>query len=543
MTRILALLALFGFLAAPAPTRAADATATGPTFMLRLQSVNQFLDNGEYIAGLVGQEEMAKQLLGFARALGGEKKILEGVDMSKPFVVYANLAPEITNSEFVAMFPIGDKDAFLGLLKGRLSLDVRDEKNGLYSVESPNNAGTIYFRFANDYVYGTYLNKDNIAVAKLPKPADVIGKDIGVLSLSFRVDRLPDEMKKFALGTIETGLAKGKEEKIPNETPAIRNLSNQAIDSLSAGMKAILDDGEEVTLKIDIDPKKDELALEIGMTAKKGSSLAKDMLGWKTRKSVAFGSLISKDNAVIIAGNLTLPESIKKLLGPAIDDLVKLGLKEAPADAIGVLEPLIKGVVPTLKAGDFDGGTALLGPNADNKYTGLTVGKVANGKELEKSIKEAVAKLPAEYKSVFELDAETIDGVKYHKIKIKEHLDEKTTKVFGDNDLWLAFRDDAVFAAVGPQAKDAIKSALTASPASGSLFKMEFSIARLIPLSEVQDEKASKRAAKQVFGKDLTGDTFTLALDGGDSLKLRASLKGKVIKFGYLMSEKNKEDK
>ena len=51
--------------------------------------------------------------------------------------------------------------------------------------------GTIYFRFANGYVYGTYLSKENITVAKLAKPADVVGKGESVLELSFRIDRLP----------------------------------------------------------------------------------------------------------------------------------------------------------------------------------------------------------------------------------------------------------------------------------------------------------------------------------------------------------------
>jgi len=540
MTRLLALLALFGFLAAPSAVRAADAKAAGPTFMLRVQSINDMLDNGEYIAGLVGQEDAAKQLLGFARALGGDKKVLEGVDMSKPFAVYAYLADEITKSEAVAMLPIGDKDAFMGLLKGRLGLEVTDEKGGLYSVESPNNSGTIFFRFENGYVYGTYLNKDNVAVAKLPKPADVIGKDYGVLSLSFRVDRLPDEMKKFAMGAVETALAEAKNQPVPNETPAIKAIKEKSIDSLAAAVKSVLYDGEEVTLKIDVNPKKDELALEMAMTAKKGSTLAKEMQDIKARKSVAFGALSTKDTAFLMGGNMALPASIKTLLGPAIDDLVKLGLKEVPADAIGVVEPVLKGILPTLKAGDLDGGFALIGPTTDGKYTGLSVGKVANGKDFEKSIKEAVGKLPAEYKDLFKLDAETVDGVTYHMIKVQDKLDEKTRKTFGDSDVWLAFRDDAAMAAFGPQAKDVLKAALKSSPKADSVMKMELSVARLIPAAEVANEKTAKQAAKKVFGNDLTGDTFTLSFDAGDSIRMRAALKGKVIKFGMLMSEMGK---
>ena len=47
-------------------------------------------------------------------------KGIEGVDINKPFVLYADLAAEIINSKAVLMVPIADKDSFLGLLKNRL---------------------------------------------------------------------------------------------------------------------------------------------------------------------------------------------------------------------------------------------------------------------------------------------------------------------------------------------------------------------------------------------------------------------------------------
>ena len=74
MSRFLALGTLLALLAAPAVAPAAD-KADGPAFMLRIQSVDKLLDNAEYIAALAGQEETAKQFLGFIKALAGEKGI------------------------------------------------------------------------------------------------------------------------------------------------------------------------------------------------------------------------------------------------------------------------------------------------------------------------------------------------------------------------------------------------------------------------------------------------------------------------------------
>ena len=61
-------------------------------------------------------------------------------------------------------------------------------------------------------------------------------------------DRIPDEMKKFALGAIEDGLAKGKENPLPNETPKIKTTKNQFIDSIADGVKEVLFEGEAITL-------------------------------------------------------------------------------------------------------------------------------------------------------------------------------------------------------------------------------------------------------------------------------------------------------
>jgi hypothetical protein len=539
MFRILTALGLLSFLTFPILTQAADkpATSDGPAIMVRLQSIDQLLANADYISGLVGGEDSIKNMLGFVRALAGEKGIY-GVDVKKPFVLYANLAQEIVNSEAVLMAPIIDKDSLMNLLQKQLGLTVTDEKDGLYSVESPNNMGTIYFRFANNYVYGTYLNKENIAVAKLPRPADVVGKGDAVLSVALRVDRLPAEMRKFALASVEEQLVKGKDEPLPPEiqSPAVKELRDKFIDSVTAGVKSALFDGQEVNLKIDVDSKKDELALEIEMTAVKGSDLAKEIAALKTKKSLGLGGVSARDAAALIAVNSSLPESLKKVLGPAIDDVVKAGMQQIPGDALPIVEPVIKAALPTLKAGDFDAGFAILGPDAQNLYTIVLAGKVEAGKSLEKAIKEAIGKSPPEVRDLIGVDADTIGDTKLHQIKVKDKLDDKARKVVGESDGWLALRDDLAVVAMGPKAKDAIKQALSSQAVSGPVMKMELFVSRLLPLAELTDEKAAKTAAQKAF-KTPNSDTFVLTVEGGESLRVRGAMKGQIITFGVLMDK------
>ena len=194
-------------------------------------------------------------------------------------------------------------------------------------------------------------------------------------------------MKKFALGSAENFLAQAKEHALDIETPAIKLLKNQAIDCLSASVKEILYDGEAVRLKIEVDRKKDELSLELQITAKKGTGLARDIADLKSKKSVAFGTAGDRNTAMLIAVNASLPPSIKKSLGPAIDDVVKLAMEKAPIDegAKGIIAPLLQAALPTLKSGDLDVGTVLVGPTAENKYTSVSIAKLVDGKSLEKS--------------------------------------------------------------------------------------------------------------------------------------------------------------
>jgi len=537
MFRLFALGALLSFLTMPGISKAAP--SDGPTIMLRVQSVDKLLDNAEYLAILVGQEEAAKQFLGFIKALANEKGI-EGVDNKRAFVAYANLKEDVTKSDVVLMLPIADQESFLGLLKTRLGLEVKDEKNGLYSTEAPNNMGTVYLRFANKYVYGTLANKDNVDEKKLPKPEDVTGKGDAVIALGVRLDRIPPEMKKFALGFLEDKLAEARDAPIPDETPAIKKVKITAVESFANGLKGLLEDGEEITLQIDIDKSKDEIGLQVGLTGKKGSTLAKEIADFKLKKSVSLGALPKGNAAVIGAINLALPDSIKKVIAPAIDELADKGLMMAPNDARDLITPIIKAALPTFKAGEIDLAGVLLGPDAENHFTLVTSGKVVGGKDLEKAIKDAVAKAPAEVKDVIEIDADTVGDFKLHRLKVSDKLDEKALAVVGKSDVWLTFRDDSLMMAFGPKAKESLKEAVKAPAVGGPVALLDISVARIATLVEKGDLQGADKIAKDVFGKDLRGDTITVTVEGGESFHFRLAAKGKTLKFFALIDKLKK---
>ena len=94
--------------AALSPGRAAAQKMTEPTVEVRLRSVNDLLERGEYVAGLVGREEPVKQVRELIKQLSTEGKGVEGIDPKRPFGAYAVLTPDVQDSPVVLMVPLAD---------------------------------------------------------------------------------------------------------------------------------------------------------------------------------------------------------------------------------------------------------------------------------------------------------------------------------------------------------------------------------------------------------------------------------------------------
>lgn len=534
------------FLPFASPVRADDKKSEGPSVLIRLQSVNDLLKSVEFFTKLVPEEdaEPVKQGLGLIKSLIDEKKGIEGIDVNLPIGIYATLTPEVTSSPVVALIPIADEAAILAALKDRAMVEVKKGKDGVYETTPPNSPMTIYFRFANKYAYVTANDPENISLKGLPKPADVLGgKASDLLSATIRIDRLPDQMKKLAIGAIETQLAAGKDQPIPNETPAMKAFKEKMIDEMTTTMKSVLTDGEQVSLRLNVDQQSGETGIEFEIGGVKGSKLAKDFASIKENKSVAGGALQSSDTCMTMNLSLALAANLKKLLPATIDDLLNEAKKQAPGEVQEKLKPLVDALLPTLKAGELDAGMAMVGPNKDGKLTALVAAKIVDGKKIEAAVKAVAKDIPPDFANLLALDAEDLPGgYKLHTIKVGDFVPEDAQKAFGKSDVHLTFRDDLALIAFGPDAKEVLKKALASKPADVGVFKMEMALAKLVPvLAESAKEAAeAKKAAKRIFGDSTKSDTFKITVDGGETMKIKIAIQGKALQFLGAVGEMNK---
>jgi len=526
-----------------APKKDAPAAkATGPAVLIRVQSINDLLKTADYLRTLAPEEfaEQIKQGIDAIKAFIDDKKGLEGIDVTKPIGAYITFKEDFGETPpVVVLIPVADKDTVMKAIEDRLGLTVEKEKDGVFKTQADQIPFPIYFRFANDYAYVTINDSANIDAKSLPKPADIlVGKPEHIISASVRIDRLPDALKKMAIAAIENQLAAAKEQPIPNAPKSLLDFRDKAVDELVLNLKHILEGGEEASLRLNVDPKKDEVAIEIEMKGTKSSQLAKDIKSIQQNKSVVGGALAFPDTALSLNVSVSLAKSLKAMLPKVVDDALEELKKQdlIPGDILNKAEPLIKALLPTVKAGDLDLGVSMIGPDKNDKFTLLAGVKVVEGKKIEEAVKETVKKeLPPEISALFVLDAEKLsNGSMMHTVKLSDFIDEKTEKVIGKNDLHIVFRDDLMLVAIGPNAKEVLTKAVASKPADVGVMQLKVSLARIVPLmgDNAGELSRAKKVAEKVFGKGGSkADEIRFSVDGGDSLKIKLMAKGKAIQF------------
>lgn len=534
-------LAFLCLVALPAPARPAPdpGTATKPGLVLRVQPIDELLANARYLAGLVGQEEQARQFEGLIKSMAGPQG-LDGLDTKRPLAFYGNVGPNGFDSTAVLMIPVADEKALLGLLE-RLEVKAEKGKDDLYSLKNENLPVPIYLRFAHKYAYVTFQDDTAIAKDKLIPPQQILpaGQDTAVVSLTTSLGAIPDNLKQMAIQQLEDQLAEEKKKKDPNETELEHKFKVQLLDTIGAQLTSVIRDGEDVNLSFNVDRKAGDLSLDVSMSAKPGSKLARTIAELGQGKSVVAG-LIGADSTMNLVFHLALGDDLRKAMAPVIDEAIKKAVEEEKDPAKRALTAkLLKVIEPTLKAAEFDAAMDVRGPSANDLYTVVAGLKLKDGETVERALRDALKDLPPAERAKVKFDVDQAGKVKIHRLDVQKDLDEEFRKSFGDNPVYVAFRSDAAFVAAGEKGLMAIKDAINAPPKAAVAARVEISMARLAQ-AMASTQKGALKAAQEAFGKDGQADKFRATVEGGQVLRVRAQVKAPVIKFLAKVAELDK---
>lgn len=530
--RRICLLVVGALLLATPAIRAGGKQADAPSVVVRVSSINALLKNLTLVVKLVGQEDAAQQIEGLIKSKIG-KQGLEGVDPARPIGAYVRFGKAIDEINGALLIPISDEKTFLTLLDN-LGVNYAKDKDGIYTYKTNKNVD-VYFRFANRYLYVTSLKTESIQTKNLLDPTAALAvKTNAAIAVVARVDQIPNDAKLVALAQLSEAILAAEKKGTPGETKIQEAFRVALLRDVQKFASGVIREGAEIRFDLDVNEKTKELAVNFAVTAKPGSDLARSFQTIGDLKSPLPG-ILKKDLAFQGAFHLALPEDLNQAFGKVIDEVTQKSL-------IGIQDPrkkkqaetLFKAMLPTAKSGDFQVVAAILGPK-DDRYTFLSALKLKDGAQLGQTvhdlIKEALNDIPPAERSKIQLNFDSAGAVKIHKFQLPKEATANGVleQLAGDNHLYLAFRDDAVFVALGKDALASMKSGLaqTAGIASTPLV-FDFDVARMAKVMAKTQEQ--RDFAAKLFPVGETGRVrFTVS--GGQSLTARLQMQLNVLEY------------
>ena len=509
----------------------ASAKPPEPVVELRARSLDDFLGLADYFAGIAGKPEAGQQIVTLADAFTKEKAGLEGLDRTRPIGAYV-IATDANLPALAVMLPVKDRAAFLGLLKGRLSLPVEEAAGGAYAVTVPNVPVPIYLAFHADYAYLAPLSADWVAEGNRVEPKAFFATKLApatVAGLVVHLDRIGADAKRAVVAQAELKVADdAKQGANPDESKAHAALRLFAEARLVSAFAAVINQGQSIRLDLGVDPASDTLALTGAVVPLPDSPMAAylQMLGGRKGHAVEPGP----NDAAFARLNFALPQSARADWAKAIDELrdeAVIAAKAADKPATMLFADAIR---PTLASGVVDAAVALGGPDA-RRLAGV-VGLVEGGRVEETA--RALAPFIPEADAKLKVDAAKAGNARLHELTLAQ-----PRPLYGSKGtFWLGTAADRLAFSSGKSA-DAAAIAGRPTTAGPILEAWVFASAYLA----LDEDKASKAAAERVFaGKPAAGrDAVTVLVTGGESLGVSLKVKGKALAFAVAYSEESKK--
>jgi hypothetical protein len=297
------------------------------------------------------------------------------------------------------------------------------------------------------------------------------------------------------------------------------------------GMKATINEGADLTIELDLDEPRGELALEVSISGRPGTNMEKALGAFGKRLSL-FGA-ISPAPLASIAMNMPSPKEFQAVMAKSIDDAREQAIaaagqpkqQELAAKVIDVMKPLFTG-------DDFDMRADLVGPlktlAGEDRYVLLVAMKAPNGKDISSFFRDTLANLPREEGVELHFDlAKSDDGTPVHKIvlPVPNDLDGR---LFGPFAIFVAFRDDSLLFAYGDQGQAVLLDALAASAKGGARVSAPLSAVvqakTLVELAAIINDDVAAKIGDALKDAPNGPETVRLSITAPDGvLRLRAS--------------------
>jgi len=446
--------------------------AQGPTpiAVISISGYDELRGDLEMIGKLGGTPELAKMVEGLI-AMGTGGRGLAGLDKAKPLgaVVY------IDGDDFpvIGFIPVTNLKSLLQALSAPLG-EAKDAGDGVYEIRAGENP--LYVKEKGGWAF---IAPEKELLDKAPAdPMKLLAGQEKKYDLAARISMkdLPEHVRTMAAGLIQMG-AQQAMEKQPGETDEQHAMRVKlARRSLDQAVKEI-NDLDTVVLGLNIDQNTKTAYVDLVVTAKEGTEMAKEAALAAKAESDMLGFVLP-DAAFTLRATGPIAESdrtsTKDLLNQAkqnlLEQLEDQGLSdEQMKKAKGLLEELFTLLEESMEAKKMDmGASVVLKSDALSLVVG---GSVPDGAKIEAWVKKLVKAVQEEEPAVenhVKLNAETHEGVNLHVASAPLPTDtpdaEKLSKMLGpDVDIVLGTAPKAIYLAIGRDAEKLLKKAISES--------------------------------------------------------------------------------
>lgn len=460
-TLMLALAALAPLFAAASSALAQDLK---PVAVVSIASVEETLADVGYITSIAGMEDAGKTARLFGSALTA------GMDKKRPAGLY--VVPKDGDFHAIAFIPVKDLKQLLEIHKEYVG-EPRDAGGGILEVGMGRSA------FIKEQGGWAFVAESSEHLTALPQdPLKLLG-DLPTqynLAVKIMVQNVPQELRQTALDEIKFGL----ERALDQQQPAGANVDREAIDRAARGslkgIEQLFTEAEDVTVGWAVDAAGKRTYLDVNVTAKEGTELAKQLAINAETKS-AFAGVLMPEASVTVNLSAKLSEADIAQVSAAmktardqatakIDDDPNL-TPEQRGVAKEVVGKLIDVFEETAKSGKIDGGFALV---LEPKSIGMVGGGyVADGAAFERTVKQIVelAKNEPDFPKI-QFNAGTHAGVALHKASVTvPDREPEARELLGEKlDIILGTGAKSVYIAAGKNAEALLKKVIDQSAQS-----------------------------------------------------------------------------
>lgn len=494
-----------------------------PVAVIAVNSLNNLLEDVNFIGSLAGNPRMADQVRPFVG-------MVQGLDNDQPIglVVQADGSSNISGA---VCLPVSDLKMMLGGM-AMFGITSEDGPDGTTQINAQGQ--TLFAKEANGWAYVSMMPQMLEGVPANP------GELLGVLTKEYdlgvrvHVQNIPEAFKQMALSQLQSGMEAGMK-KLDTESDeqyeARKEMTKVQVDQL----KQAAQDLDELTFGIGVDGEKQRTIIDIVYTAVAGSKVAEQMAVNNDPKT-DFAGFFQPDAAMMMTFASKLGESdvaqVEQMFG-AIKKQVDAGIDEEADDLSDEQRDIVKSAVSdfmqafkaTLQAGKMDGGAVInLSPSSLSLVAG---GFIADPAKVESGIKK-LAELAKEEESEFpgiNWNASSHKDVQFHTLSIPvpqeggDEDEQNARRLFGETvEMAVGIGKKSAYFAMGRDCLEAVKGIMDDSAANPqkSVPPMEMTFA----LSQIMETIASLEDDEDKAQIEMIANMLSNEANGRDHVRI-----------------------